>query len=512
MNGLSRRNWIVLLALFVWFCSRTMVAVAQTANVVPVPRATLVPATADSFPFLAANRVQEVVDLAKLGYVEEEFVISGTANVYNWGTDGNLTVKTANAPYTTRILVRRPANAAKFSGNVIVEPLENTRRFDWAFLWAISHDYFTEHGDAWVGVTHNPQAIEALKTFNARRYASLSLANPNPSETCGPQNARSDSEPGLKFDILSQVAALFKSNSSSGPMPGFNVQNVYGTSHTGEIVTYIHAIHSHAQLANGKPAFDGYLIKGDSSPIPVSRCAPALPPNDPRRITRNVSVPVIRAVAEGDVLSAFPLRREDSDQSNDRYRLYEVAAAPHMDVQYYRHMPSTEDQAKAGQPAFPGIWPFAYQCDRPIGGLLELPVFQYTLNNAFANLDQWVRKGTAPPRAERMTVKDGGTPQATITTDQYGNGMGGVRSPYVDVPTATYVPHTPGQAICRNLGYKVPFDWVRLEKMYGSSRNYASKVRQSVDRVLKERWITESDAQRIKAELIAPARTTSNNN
>ena len=328
MNGLSRRNWIVLLALFVWFCSRTMVAVAQTANVVPVPRATLVPATADSFPFLAANRVQEVVDLAKLGYVEEEFVISGTANVYNWGTDGNLTVKTANAPYTTRILVRRPANAAKFSGNVIVEPLENTRRFDWAFLWAISHDYFTEHGDAWVGVTHNPQAIEALKTFNARRYASLSLANPNPSETCGPQNARSDSEPGLKFDILSQIAALFKSNSSSGPMPGFNVQNVYGTSHTGEIVTYIHAIHSHAQLANGKPAFDGYLIKGDSTPIPVSRCAPALPPNDPRRITRNVSVPVIRAVAEGDVLSAFPLRREDSDQSNDRYRLYEVAAAP----------------------------------------------------------------------------------------------------------------------------------------------------------------------------------------
>ena len=231
MNGLSRINWIVLLAPLLWFCGRTMVAVAQTASV-PVPRATLVPATADSFPFLAANRVQEVVDLAKLGYVEEEFVISGTANVYNRGTDGSLTVKTANAPYTKRILVRRPANAAKFSGNVIVEPLENTRRFDWAFLWAISHDYLTEHGDAWVGVTHNPQAIEALKTFSARRYASLSLANPTPNETCGPQNTRSDSEPGLKFDILSQVAALFKSNSSSDPMPGFNVQNVYGTSHT----------------------------------------------------------------------------------------------------------------------------------------------------------------------------------------------------------------------------------------------------------------------------------------
>src|SRR5882724_10755787 len=92
---------------------------------------------------------------------------------------------------------------------------------------------FTEHGDAWVDVTHNPQAIEALKTFSARRYASLSLANPTPNETCGPQNTRSDSEPGLKFDILSQVAALFKSNSSSGPMPGFNVQNVRDITHDG---------------------------------------------------------------------------------------------------------------------------------------------------------------------------------------------------------------------------------------------------------------------------------------
>ena len=479
---------------------------AQIAGVAPVPKATLIPVTADSFPFLAASRVQELDDLPKLGYDEEEFLISGTANVYNWGTDGSLTVKTANAPYTTRILVRRPSSSAKFSGNVIVEPFENARNFDWSFLWAISHDYFTEHGDAWVGVTHNPGAVDALKKFNSARYGTLSLANPNPNETCGPQNARSDSEAGLQFDILSQVAALLKSNAASGPMPGFNVQNVYGTSHAGDIVTYIHAVHSRAQLANGKPAFDGYLIKGDSAPIAINRCAGPIPQNDPRRITKNINVPVIRAVAEGDVLSAFSMRREDSDQPNDRYRLYEVAAAPHMDIQYYRHMPAVADQAKAGQTAFPGIWPFAYQCDRPIGGLLELPVFQHALNAAFANLDQWARKGTPPPRAERMVVKDGGTPQASIAADQYGNGMGGVRSVYVDVPAATYVTHTPGQAICRNLGYKVSFDWPRLETIYGSSMNYASRVRQTIDRLRKERWLTESDAKRIEAGLVsAPA-------
>ena len=162
------------------------------------------------------------------------------------------------------------------------------------------------------------------------------------------------------------------------------------------------------------------------------------------------------------------------------------------------------DQAKTGQAAFSGLWPFAYNCDRNIGGILDLPVFQVTLNAAFYNLDQWVRKGIAPPRAERMTVKDPGTPQASIAADQYGNGLGGVRSPYVDVPTASYSTHTPGQAVCRNLGYKVPFDWSRLEALYGSSKNYAAKVNQKIDQMVKDRWLLESDAKRLRSELIPP--------
>ena len=66
------------------------------------------------------DKLQNVVDLPKAGYVEEEFFISGRANVYDWGADSALTVKTANAPYTTRILLRRPANPQRFSGDVVV--------------------------------------------------------------------------------------------------------------------------------------------------------------------------------------------------------------------------------------------------------------------------------------------------------------------------------------------------------------------------------------------------------
>ncbi len=489
-----------LVALIAFAFYGTTLATAQ----VSVPKVTgPIPVTAESFPFLAASRVQEVVDLAKAGYVEEEFIVSGLANVYDWAAAGSISVKAANAPYTTRILVRRPSTPARFSGNVILEPLENARRFDWSFLWAISHDYFIEHGDAWVGVTHTPAGIESLKKFNATRYASLSLANPVPDERCEQGNVTSDGEEGLRFDIMSQLAALFKGNAATSPMPGFNVQYMYATSHTGELVTYIHAINLRARLGSGKPAYDGFLIQGDSAPARIRRCADAPAAGDPRRITRNAGVPVIRAIPQGDVLGAFNLRRQDSDEANDRYRLYEVTAAARMDVSFYRHMPSTQDQAAAGQPAFPGIWPFAYQCDPPIA-LMELPVYQYTLNAAFANLDRWARNGTAPPKAERIGIENGGTPQAKFVTDQYGNAVGGVRSPYVDVPAATYFPNSPGQAICRNIGHKISFDWTRLETLYGSSKNYGAKVGESVDRLARDRWVTEPDARKMKAEMVAP--------
>src|SRR5580698_1045946 len=103
---------------------------AISASATSLPKLTgPVPVTADSFPFLAANRVFQPLDLQKAGYVEEEFIVSGTANVYDWNADGSLSVKTANAPYATRILVRRPADRARFSGHAVVELLNPARRF-----------------------------------------------------------------------------------------------------------------------------------------------------------------------------------------------------------------------------------------------------------------------------------------------------------------------------------------------------------------------------------------------
>ena len=500
--SLKRRSVIV--AVVALFCGGARALEAQQSAggaVVPVPRATAVPVTADSYPLMAAGTLQDAVDLARLGYVEEEFFVSGAANVYDWSPEGALTVKTANAPYTTRILVRRPADAARFSGNAIVEMGNNARRYDWGFTWSLSYEHFIERGDAWVLLTYVPAAVDALKKFNAARYAPLSFANPAPGVACAPDRPAASAEEGLRWDMISQLGALLKSGAAT-PLGGFAVQRLYATSHGGELPTYLTAVHPHARLAGGRPVYDGFVVHRYAGLGRINQCAAAPAAADPRQITKNAGVPVIRIVAQTDVLGTFRRRRPDSDEAADRYRLYEVAGAPHADAYFYRHIPSTKDQAAVGTPAFVAQWPFAEVCTPPIP-LMEFPVMRYVVDAAFANLDRWVRDGTPAPRAERVTVRNGGTPQAAIVTDEFGNALGGVRSPYLDVPTATYSASTPGPGTCGNLGHKEAFTWERLETVYGGYAKYAARFNQAVDAQVRARWLTESDGRKIKADASA---------
>ena len=490
-----------LLIVTMFICGIAAKAFAQTPISLPVVTGPI-PVSEQSWPLMASNRIQEVVDIAAMGYVEEEFFISGTANLYDWATDGTISIKTVAAPYTTRLLIRRPAAPAQFSGNVIVEPLNEARGYDWAFIWALSHRYFMEHGDAYVGITHMPQNIESLQKFDPVRYATMSFANPNPTETCGPQNTTATTEEGLHWDIFSQVGALLKSKAAIGPLAGFNVQYLFMSAHHGQAVTYAATIHKDANLANGAPIYDGYLLPSWDVPTRMRRCGTAPAAGDVRQIVSKVNVPIIRVVPQGEVLGSLATRRDDSDAVDDRYRLYEVAGAPRMDRIYFQHLPMVEDQIKAGQPASVGKWPYNYQCTPNID-LLDFPIKRYVVDGAFANLDRWVRTGTAPPRAQRLAVMNVGTPQATFETDEYGNARGGVRHVYVTVPAATYAGNSPGQ--CGSIAMKKPFDWARLQAIYGSPQNYAQKVAAALNNQVSEGWITGTDAALINTELLTTA-------
>src|SRR6266699_211766 len=138
-------------------------SVTQAQNATSVPRFTLAPVSRfvpelfksppDSFSMLSADRYLHPYNLAKDGYAEEEYLITGTANVYDWGADGKLMVKTPNAPYGSRIRVRHPIDPAKFSGAVVVEIPNAARRFDWDMMWGYLSDEIIARGDAWVAIT-----------------------------------------------------------------------------------------------------------------------------------------------------------------------------------------------------------------------------------------------------------------------------------------------------------------------------------------------------------------------
>src|SRR5262249_5764025 len=137
-------------------------------------------------------------------------------------------------------------------------------------------------------------------------------------------------------------------------------------------------------------------------------------------------------------------------------------------------------------------WPFNAKCEPEIP-LMEPSLMGLIFNAAFNNLDQWVKKGIPAPRAPRISLTNPGTPQDIIAADKLGHGLGGVRTPYIDVPDAVYFASSPGPGTCREMWHKVSFDAVRLIELYGSRQAYANLFREAVDRLVKERWLTESD-------------------
>ncbi len=54
-----------------------------------------------------------VDDLAKYGYVEEEFFLEGTANRYTTPAGATGTIVDGGHHYKTRVIVRRPSAAAR---------------------------------------------------------------------------------------------------------------------------------------------------------------------------------------------------------------------------------------------------------------------------------------------------------------------------------------------------------------------------------------------------------------
>ena len=219
---------------------------------------------------------------------------------------------------------------------------------------------------------------------------------------------------------------------------------------------------------------------------------------------RKLGVPVIAVVAQGEVPASLGLRRDDSDDPADRFRLYEVAGVSHIDKAAYSQFPAVADQIAAvgATQGIPG-WPLNITCEPPIP-LTDQPALTYVYDVAFQHLFDWARKGAAPPKADRIQIKEDvaeSVTKPTVALDEYGNGLGGVRTAYVDVPVASYFVTSPGPGTCAELGHKIVLDQSRLTTMYPNAKAYTSKVAQVTDRSVKGGWLTKSDGRKIESEL-----------
>ncbi len=120
------------------------------------------------------------------------------------------------------------------------------------------------------------------------------------------------------------------------------------------------------------------------------------------------------------------------------------------------------------------------------------------MDGAFDNLDRWVTAGTPPPLARHIEAIGDGTAAATVVNDSYGNALGGLRNPYVDVPIGTYYGTTAGAGTCTLLwGHWTPFSHSQLQQLYPTHQSYVTQIQTDVAGLLDNRFLTSADAAAI---------------
>lgn len=442
--------------------------------------------------------------LSLVGYSAEEYFVSGTATNYLFDAPADAdgfwqTRKGSDAvAYKTRIVVYRPKNAARFNGTVVVEWLNVSGGLDAAPDWINAHTELIRSGYAWVGVSVQKEGIDGggqlgmldlpLKKFDARRYGSL----------MHPGNRYS-------YDIFSQVAQAIRHPQGLDPFEGLAVRRLIAAGHSQSamrLVTYINGVAPLTRL------FDGYMVHGRPfGHAPLSDDSMGMS-DDYRAVMRirTDQAPVMNLQTESDLLllNSYGSRQPDGDN----FRLWEIAGASHADrytlTGLYDINGSDVAQASVveDQWAVPGL----LKCEQPINAGPQ----HFIANAAYAALNRWITEAVAPPMAARLRVNASGD---GYEVDSHGNALGGIRTPYLDVPIArlsglgqTFRGGQQGgiadlgerDSFCLLFGSTRLFDASKLKTLYPTHAAYVNAVASSADQAVSQGFLLPADAALIK--------------
>jgi Alpha/beta hydrolase domain len=435
-------------------------------------------------------------DLAEVGYEQAEYFLSGTATAFTSATaltsDGFWTVSPGEtAAYKTRIVVYRPASKRKFNGTVVVEWLNVSGGLDTAPDWIGAHTELIRDGFAWVGVSAQFTGVEGggaflpivdlpLKTVDPARYGSL--VHPGDS---------------FSYDMFSQAGQALRHPTGVSPLGDLEIKRMIAAGESQSafrLVTYLNGIHPLA------PIYDGFLVHsraGFGTLAPLSE-PPQASVDGPSRvlIRTDLQVPVLVFQTETDLtfLNFYTARQPDTD----RLRLWEVAGTAHADTYLLTtggsdrgNSPAAADIVITSVPV--AIGAIRITCGAPVNSGPQ----HYVLNAAFAALNRWVRTGKPPPSAPLLEV-DAGPPRA-ITVDARGNGVGGIRTPQVDVPIATYGGEQDGgDIVCRLFGTTSLLDAPTLATLYPTHRAYVSAFTKALKKATRAGHVLRPDAKLLK--------------
>lgn len=367
-----------------------------------------------------------------LGYVTEEYFVWGEAN---------------GQPYRTRILLRRPQLAERFSGIVVAESM-HSNGFAVTFQPQMKSVLLRGHVHVEIAAQQG-NVNNTIKPFNPDRYASLSIAS-------GQQTS----------EIIAQVAMFLKSN------PANRRLILQGTSQaSGVLRTYQSQKHFQSRMPDGSPLVDGYLATSTLG------SAPMMVVDVP-----TVHMPTMTEVNSG-AASGNLFRRGDSDEPGNRYRLYEVAGMAHAN--------SRDTVTYVPNPcALPAS-------DFPWGAAAAMGLH---------HLIEWADRGVAPPHAAPLAFdNDTSNDGSRLSLDAHGNVRGGVPSTYVDVPVAQYgVPNsgaTPaGNFNCSIAGWRIAFHEETLRDLYKNKGSYISQLNVRLMQLVREGWVLPEYAEDIRAD------------
>lgn len=435
-------------------------------------------------------------DLGEVGYQVSESFVAGTATSYRLPgpatADGvwNATAD-ATAPFTTRIVVLRPTDPAKFNGAVVVEWLNVTSGQDFASDWMVGHREMIRKGCAWIGVTAQKAGIDgggimgtgtALRTADPQRYGTLN----HPGDA-------------FSYDIFSQLGRALKGPEGTllGGLAPRWVLAIGESQSAAFLTTYVNAVDRLARV------YDGFFIHsrfGSSSAlsgIPMGGDAAAVPEHV--RFRPDLRVPVLALITETDLLGTSLAGYHGSRQPDDEtLRVWELAGAAHADN--YIFGGGAIDSGKQGSAVLAKV----FQPSNQTPGGPELMAINpgmphhYVTQSALTALDNWVRTGRAPVSTPQIVLAST-TGEPAAERDANGIALGGVRTPWVDVPTIRLSGANDSKSFLGVIsGSGVPFTKAELGALYpGGNAEYLRRFTASLDAAIGAGHVLRDDRQEI---------------